>query len=233
MNTEREIPKLILCVPGPWTSRTDLLERVIRDNEDYVFAGGIIMNLKTQFACELDFQETTDSRMAEAFALSVPSDDRLMRQSIAAHKAVVYLIGPGGARAAAESMMLTAAAVLKAGGLGVKVETSGIAHSADRWHGLVSDLANFSAHEALVLYVRGQQIRSCGMHNLGLPEAAINAGAPGATVEVLKTYTRYLFAESPTIHEGQTFSVEPAAPVFSLSYEAGFDYPLCQTSCRL
>jgi hypothetical protein len=224
MKDTPKVPQLVLCVPGPWTSRSDLLERLIADSGDYIFAGGIIMNINTKSACELEFQETPDENMESAFSVSDVSEGKTFSSSIARHRSVVYLVGPGGLRSVAESMMVTAAALVKAGGLGVKVESSGIAHSAVRWLELVSDLPYFSVHEALVVYVKGQRIRSCGMHNLGLPEASIDANACGATAELLKAYTFYLFSESPEIHEGQTFSVEKSAPVFRLSFEAGFDY---------
>lgn len=224
MQTDRQAPPLILCIPGPWTSRAELLARVIEDSDGYLFAGHIILHMETQFACTLELEDSADPNMARAFAISDTSKDGTFTQSIAEHKSVVYLIGDGGSHAAAQSMMQTAAALLKAGGLGVKVESSGISHAPARWHDLVTHLYLFKAHEALVVYVTGDAIRSCGMQCLGLPEATIDASLPGATVELLRVFTNYLFTESPTIREGQTFSVDSSAPVFRLHFEAGYDY---------
>jgi hypothetical protein len=219
-----DTPQRILCIPGPWIDRSDLLERVIRDSDDHVFAGGVIMNMETKFMCEAQFQDTPDPGMEKAFAISDVSEGKSFSRSIASHKSVVYLVGAGGSRAAAESMMVTAGALVKAGGLGVKVETSGIGHTAARWLEFVDNLDHASAHEALVVYINGDDIRSCGMQNLGLPEAAVEPGADGASAELLKVYTRYLFKESPTIGEGQTFSVDQSAPVFRLRFEPAYDY---------
>lgn len=144
--------------------------------------------------------------------------------AVAQHRSVIYLIGHGGTSGAAEAMIRAAAALLAAGGLGVKVESSGLAHSPARWQALVADLGLFSAHEALVVYVTGHDTYSCGMHLLGLPEA-ITEGIDPASADLLRVFTRYLFCEAPDLRDGQTFAVEEGAPVYTLWQDRGVVYP--------
>lgn len=62
----------------------------------------------------------------------------------------------------------------------MKVESAGFAHSPQAWLEYVDGLHLRSACDALVVYVTGQQVCSCGMHNLGLPAAiADNIGYEG------------------------------------------------------
>ncbi len=145
--------------------------------------------------------------------------------AIAEHRSVVYLVGCGGTREAAEAMIRAAAALLDAGGLGVKVESSGLAHSPEKWRSLVANLHLFSAHEALVVYVTGDEIYSCGMHLLGLPDAITGERDHVAGVELLRVFTRYVFREAPQLRDEQTFAAEVAAPSYRLRRDRGIAYP--------
>ena len=46
----------VLCIPGPWVDRCDLVERIVKDNEGYTFAGIILMNVGTNQSLELEFK---------------------------------------------------------------------------------------------------------------------------------------------------------------------------------
>lgn len=218
-------PLTVLCIPGPWRTRTDLIEAIVHSHSGYLFAGQILMNMDTKQSCELDFQPA-DPRMDAAFRASGPHwVGTPEMQRIAGHASVVYLVADGGQAITAEALMQAAAALLDAGGLGVKVESSGIAHSPAAWREMCAELHLFSAHRAYVLYVTGEQVYSCGMHNLGLRDAIVeNDGNTAGAVELLRQFTRYLFTESPTIRAGQTFGVEQDAPVYRLLDDPGPGY---------
>ncbi|CTP82364.1 hypothetical protein A6R71_10695 [Xanthomonas translucens pv. arrhenatheri] len=214
-----DTPKIVLCIPGPWQDRSDLLARIVRDSGGYLFAGQVLLHLQSGDAFELHY-EPRDPRMADAFAAAGPhwldSDDMAR---IHAHASVVYLIGDGGSRARAEAMMLAAAALLDAGGLGVKVESSRVAHGPGAWRQLCADLALFSAHRAYVLNLTGEQVHSCGMHQFGMKDAIVAAQAADDPVALLHTFTWYLFTEAPPMREGHTFAVAEDAPRYRLDAE--------------
>ena len=218
-------PQMVLCVPGPWRNRTELVERIVRDSDGYLFAGRVLLNMGTHFSCELA-HENPDPRMPRAFSAAGPHwRDTSEMEALASHASVVYLIGEGGSRESAENLMKCGAALLKAGGLGVKVESTGLAHKPNDWIEFCDGLPFFAAHRALVVYLAGSEVNSCGMHNLGLRDAIAHCGSdPAAAVELVRTFTRYLFAETPSIRSGQTFSVASDAPVYRIEDHPGWDY---------
>lgn len=133
MMQSESAPETVLCVPGLWSDRADLLKRIVQDSGGYLFAGCILMHMETKEFFELQV-EGPDPRMADAFAAAgrhwATAED-LAR--IASHNFVLYLVGPGGSRERAESFMRAASGLLKAGGLAVKVESSGLAHDRGKW----------------------------------------------------------------------------------------------------
>lgn len=218
------VPEAVICVPGPWAERSDLTRSLVHSNSGHIFAGMLLMNMETRVSCELQL-EGRDERMLAAFKAAGPhwsQTEEMMR--IEEHRSVIYLIGHGGSQSNFAPLMHAARALLDAGGLGVKVESTGLAHQPDVWRRLCNELYLFSAHEACVVYVSGTDVYSCGMHNLGLRDAVLAAGDAEDAVELLRTFTRYLFAEQAEIRSGQTFSVAPDAPVYRVVEDEGPGY---------
>ncbi|MEO7496661.1 MAG: hypothetical protein ABIT83_25875 [Massilia sp.] len=216
--------KIVLCIPGNWTSRAELVERVVCDSDGYIFAGQVLLHMQTRFGCELEFGDA-DPRMHDAFlATGAHWKNTPEMAAVAAHRSVVYLIGPGGSRHNAEAMIRAGAGIIRAGGLGMKVESSGLAHRPAKWLELAGYLDLYSAHEALVVYVTGAEVYSCGMHSFGLPDAIVTDDGEEDCVELLKAFTHYLFSEQPLLHESETFALLEDEPCYRLHAEAGVDY---------
>lgn len=217
-------PETVLCIPGPWQDRSALLECLLRSESGYIFAGRVLMNMQTKHACGLEM-ESRDERMLPAFQSAGPHWAHTPEMAlIQEHESVVYLIGQGGDREGAEALMLAARALLDAGGFGVKVESSGVAHSPAAWRLFCEELCLFSAFNAYVLFITGDDVYSCGMHNLGLRDAVVENSGTDEAVELLRVFTRYMFVEGPSISDGQTFSVSSEAPVYRIRDDAGIDY---------
>lgn len=217
-------PESVLCIPGEWPERQALLERIIRDSDGYLSIGHLIMHVDTRDTFELHFEDA-DPRLAQAFASAGRHwEGSAEMDRIATHASVVYLVGDGGSRESAERLMLAGEGLLKAGGLGVKVESSGVAHSPDAWRKLVAARHLFGVHDAFVVYVRGAQVYSCGMHHFGLPEAMVDEADSDNAAELLRTFTRYLLDEHPTIIAGQTFSTAADAPVYRIVEGVPIEY---------
>lgn len=218
-------PEIVLCIPGPWKDRSELLTRIVESDSGYLFAGQILMNRESKQACRLDYAEQ-DSHMVKAFnAAGYHWQNTPEMASIGTHQSVVYLIGEGGSREHAEAMMLAAEALLKAGGLGVKVESSGVAHGPIAWADMCQNLDLFSAHRALVIYITtGPQVYSCGMHNLGLRDAITTIEDKQNAVELLRIFTWYQLTASADLMAGQTFAIDVEADIYRLREHKGIDY---------
>lgn len=182
------------------------------------------MEMKSQIAFRAHLEDA-DNRMASAFRAVGPHwrDSREMT-AIEQHKSVVYLIDEGGSRARIEALMAAGAALIDAGGLGVKVESSGLAHSPDQWRDFAANVHLLSAYRAFVVTIDGDAPYTCGMHNFGMKDVRLSPGIPNAA-NLASLFTWYLFSEEPDIHPGHTFSAAPEAPKFRVEEAAPVEYP--------
>jgi len=163
-----------------------------------------------------------DDNLAEAF--SVAGGDRFSNeqiQAIAEHTCCVYLIGEGGSPESARRIMDAGRALLDCGGLGVKIESAGTAHSPEGWRELCNDGRLGSLLKAFTTYVGGNGLYySCGMHNLGYPDCVVEASiSPADAANLIHVFLGYLLTENPMINSGETFSVDPDAPLYRLAKE--------------
>ncbi|QNA88022.1 hypothetical protein G4G28_05155 [Massilia sp. Dwa41.01b] len=223
-----DTPELILCIPGPWDSQQALADDIADGDSGHLLIENLLRDAETGFTCELVYG-AADPEVSAAFRVAGPHwaasgamDD------VGEHRCVVYLIGKGGSREAAEAMMRAGAALVDAGGLGVKVESTGIAHGPAYWTEMCEQLPLLTAHRALVVFVvSGHEVYSCGMHNFGLPEAVMAIGKGSidrtAAADLLRTFTRYLL-EAHDIEVGHTFSVSEGAPVYRIVAATPVDY---------
>lgn len=221
--SDKEI-EIVLCIPGPWADRSELVQSIVKDSGGYIFAGMVLMNLETKESFELDFCDR-DERMLSAFEAA----GRHWKGSpemglISTHKSVCYLISKGGSIESAHSIMNAANALIDAGGYGVKVESSGLAHPPKDWKEQCKYNYLFKSHSSYVVYVTSEATYSCGMHNFGLPDAIILSSESEDPSELLKVFTHYLLSESPEIKEGQTFSIGVNLPVYRITGTTPIDY---------
>lgn len=213
------LPRIILGISGPWADRSEITTAIMSQSGGYLFAGKVMLHMKTGAHCEVDIAGP-DPRMRAAFEVagggSFSSSDL---DAIAQHRSTIYLIGDGGSFENARTMMQAAQAMLRCGGFAVKVESAGIAHSAEGWSQLTEEPLPHVLLRAFVTYV-GQpgEFYSCGMHNLGFRDAIVTApiSSPDAA-HLLHTFVRYIALEEPTMQDGETFAVAADAPRYRLT----------------
>ncbi|MCB9649531.1 MAG: DUF4261 domain-containing protein [Deltaproteobacteria bacterium] len=221
MNTPAESTscEIVLCVPGRWTDRSDLVRSIVEKSGGYLYAGQVLMHVETNASFEL-LVEGPDDRMAEAFRAAgrhwiEEGDLELLR----GHTHVLYLIAKAGSFELAQAAMEAADALLRAGGLAVKVETTGVAHRASTWHDLVENRNPLSVFRALVITAIGEPSYSCGMHNLGLRDAIVSDPQAKNVGALLGHFCLYHFTESPVLRSGETFALGPDEPIYRLEEE--------------
>lgn len=120
---EPETFNTIICIPGPWTSREEVILKIVESNiGEYIAAGGVMMNMKTQSHCTIEVCGH-DERMRESFEIAGRvtrvSEDFL--NEIGKHNLVVYISAPAGNLESLERLAFASNAVLKTGGIGVKI----------------------------------------------------------------------------------------------------------------
>jgi hypothetical protein len=200
--------KTILCLPGLWEDRTAFLAASMKAG--LPAAGAFIVDTLAGTHVELEFQPR-DERMKRAFSASEIPDDELA--AIDEHKSVVYLIGEGGDLDKLRALVSIAVRLLPQGALGIKVESAGVAAPIATWMELSQQFDPFSLIRCFVVVALGDEAYSCGMHNLGFPDAI------GSDPEALQRFNLYQLVERPTLRDGQTFAVTAESPAFQLHKE--------------
>ena len=198
------------------------MQSVAASGDGMILAGDRLFDPSSALAVRVEVVEH-DPDLRDAFAHAGRLFGSRDLDAIAAHRHVVYLAGEGGSVEAGREMMAFADALIHAGGLAVKVETSGVAHRADDW---LHQSARRDTHAgalfiAYVALVAGREsVYSCGMHNLGLPDAVLSAGLPTQQAgQLLKDFLMYLLHEQPALADHHTFSVTGDAARFALAHE--------------
>lgn len=214
---------IILCIPGIWQNHQALLHALLTHETGYIYAGLIVKSLTSEYYAEIE-EYKNDPNVSQAFrqqSMNRFSEREL--QEIEQHNMVIYVICKAGSIALAQQALLLGQALLKAGGLAIKIETSGLTH-------LRSDWLNFDAHNPIDIYkafipiVSDQKlIYSCGMHQFGKADGCINLKVKHASF-ILNQFLLYLLIESPTLIEKQTFSAEEGVEKLELYKKESRDF---------
>jgi hypothetical protein len=165
MNEPPAAVKIALRIPGQWSHPRDLVQRL---------PAGCRLTPETLFLpdeAQIEFGAApADSQFAKIFRSScrqAPTEDELAK--VDSYRANVFLSGPGGSMQAARTMMQAGAAVVRAGGAGVFIDNSTLAHGGRHWLEMTEDGGPDALSFAFVAIVRGKtDVWTMGMHVLGL-----------------------------------------------------------------
>ena len=127
--------KTTLRIPGNWSHPGELLERI---------PDGFRMtpqSLVLPDSTEIPFEPMpADDQFAQIFKTSCrhPATAKEM-QVVNSYTVNVILTGPGGSKEAARTMMQAGAAIVRAGGAGVFIDNSAVAHGGGQWIEMAED----------------------------------------------------------------------------------------------
>ncbi|QOR64817.1 DUF4261 domain-containing protein [Cytobacillus suaedae] len=118
------------------------------------------------------------------------------------------------------------AGILKFGGIAVKIESSGIAHSRDTWLKLSERKEYFPLYSHFVTLIGADDCYySCGMKVFGLPDIVTPSTiSPEDASELLNNFNLYHMVENPTFKSGDTFSIGENTPILKISKLEDFRY---------
>lgn len=167
MNDPATPVTIALRIPGKWSHPRELVERlpegcrltpealILPDEMEVGFGA---MQADDQFA-----------RIFRSSCRQPPTADELA--TVDGYTVNAFLSGPGGSLAAARTMMQAGAALVRAGGAGVFIDNSGLAHGGQHWLDLAEDGSPDALSFAFVTIVAGKvDVWTMGMHALGLPD---------------------------------------------------------------
>ena len=221
-------PRTILCIPGNWKDRTEIVTSIVENNmNEFIFSGTILLNLNTNQGFDVEICER-DDRMKESFEwagmVNKFSEDFLNK--IANHKYIIYLSAETGGLKSAKSIAEAGNAILNSGGIGVKVETTGKAFTKEQWTEFLNNFEESNLYQMFVLdsINDGRRTFSCGMHNIGFKDTIVYNEGFQESVNVISTFGYYQITDKPEIKSNQTFSIDEEAPVFVISEEKSQPY---------
>jgi len=193
-------PRIVLCVPGTWSDAAELAERLRAG--PFRWTDSKLRAAEGPESFDAEFRGP-DLRMKAAFQASAcrvrPSLTSADYAAVQGHRSVAYVLsdnfGRSTAAGAASRMIDAGLALIEAGGIAVKCESSGIAHSAARWRELAARLRLgggsgatrsdaleerarawaplFDAYVRLPIIDDNKDLYSCGMHLLGASDAHV------------------------------------------------------------
>jgi hypothetical protein len=154
-----------LRIPGAWSNPGELIEAL--PSGCRLTPQSLILPDDTRF--ELGFLNA-DNQFAQIFRTSCrrpATDDELA--TVDRYTVNVTLSSPGGSLDAARNIMQAGAAIVRAGGAGVFIDNSGLAHGGGHWLEMTDDGGPDALSFAFVSIIRGKtDVFTMGMHVLGL-----------------------------------------------------------------
>lgn len=121
----------------------------------------------------------------------------------------VCLSGPGGSLDAARRMLAAGAAIVRAGGAGVFLDNSGLAHGGRLWLEMADDAGPDALSFAFVSIVRGAvDVWTMGMHVLGFPEIVMRRADADANERAIIEMLRYVCSSTKPIGDGHILADE-------------------------
>ncbi len=213
-------PELVLCIPGPWKDRAELVGRIVAlaPLGDYMMVGQLLAHIPAKDHVEIEFCER-DERMERAF--SAAAQGRISNKTLSEigdHASVAYLHFPLDISGQAARMKTFSTVLRQAGGFAVKVESAGVAHEWDRWLALLGGTAFDLYCSVVVLIGDENECFSCGMHHFGLRDVEVPAALGlNDAAKLMNRFNLYQIEESPKTASGHTFSVVRDAPWYRIA----------------
>jgi hypothetical protein len=201
--------KTTLRIPGGWSHPRELLERMpdgfLLKPESLVLPDGSEIEMTPippdeQFA---DIFKASCRRPATAEELA----------TVGRYTVNIALTGPGGSMDAARAMMQAGASIVRAGGAGVFIDNSALAHGGDAWIEMADDDSSDALSFAFVsIFDSEREISTLGMHVLGFPDFVMRRADGDA--ETIIEVIRYVAAGDKPVDDGHVLADDRGAPRF-------------------
>ena len=209
-DAEDKIPEIHLRIPGPWRTPEELTEslRLAVGGAWRIENAGELINTKTGQRFRLGHTEHDDDIVKFFEDTGRMSEHDV--EKLSTHPVKIHVMGPGGSVDAACAIMDAAQSLIEAGGYGVFVDNSGIAHPPDDWRKLTESSKNGGVFWAYVATTSGldpgsgeEEMFSTGMHCLGYRDAEMPCPPDKAMgAFFLNNFLGYCYQSGQTVLDG-------------------------------
>jgi len=194
-----------LRIPGRWSHPGELLERMPEGfrltPNGLIMPDGVVIEFSPMPA---------DNQFANIFRSSCRRPATFEETEIVDNYSVnACLFGPGGSLDAAQTMMQAGAALIHAGGAGVFIDNSGLAHGGSDWIEMTEDGSPDALSFAFVSIVRAKiEVYTMGLHVLGLPDIVIRRSDLDGDGQEIIEMIRYLYNSETPVENGHLLGDE-------------------------
>jgi hypothetical protein len=205
MDGTNNTPKITLRIPGDWSHPGELLERLPE---------GVRLTPETLIlpnGPEIEFfPMAPDGQFPQIFESACrrpPGDDELA--VVARYTVNVGLTGPGGSLESALTMMQAGATIVRAGGAGVFIDNSALAHGGEDWIKMTDDGGPDAISFAFASIVRGRhETYTMGMQVMGFPDILMRTCDIDEQGETIIELIRYVCGGGRPIGVGHVLADE-------------------------
>jgi hypothetical protein len=213
MDRAAQSPLITLRIPADWSHPGELVERLpagFRLTPDA---------LTLPNGAKIDFVPLApDNQFASIFESSCrrpPTDEELA--VVARYTVNVGLTGSGGSLESALTMMQAGAAIVRAGGAGVFIDNSALAHGGDDWLELTDDGGPDAISFAFASIVRGRdEVYTMGMQVMGFPNLLMRSREVDDRGDTLVEIIRYICSGGRPIDVGHVLADDQGRPRFQV-----------------
>jgi len=212
MNETVVAPRITLRVPGDWSHPKELLERL--PNEFRLTPEALFLPDGT----EIEFIPLEpDGQFPQIFQSACrrpPTNDELA--ALARYTVNVGLSAAGGSMESALAMMKAAAAIVRAGGAGVFIDNSALAHGGSDWIAMTDDGGPDAISFAFASIIRGpEEVYTMGMQVMGFPDLMMRSSDVDERGETIIEIIRYVCGGDKPIGVATCSQTWPARAVTS------------------
>jgi hypothetical protein len=203
MNEPAAPVTIALRIPGQWSHPRELSERLPAGCS--LTAEGLVLPDTTRVEFGAMAADEEFARIFRSSCRQPATEDELA--TVDGYTVNVLLSGPGGSMQAARTMMRAGAAVVRAGGAGVFIDNSALAHGGRHWLELTEDGGPDALSFAFVAIVRGRaDVWTMGMHVLGLRDVVMKRADIEADDFDIVEVIRYLSRGEKPVNDGHVFA---------------------------
>jgi hypothetical protein len=192
--------EIILRIPGTWAHPRELIERL---PEVYRLTGESLI-LPDETAIEF-LPRRPDNQFAQLLRSSCRNP--ATADELAAVNRYTVNVCPGGSMEAARRMMHAGAAIVRAGGAGMFIDNSTLAHGGQKWLEMTEDGGPEALSFAYVGVVQGKaDVWTMGMHALGLRDVIMKRADHDASDFNIIEVLRYVCRSEKPIDNGHVLA---------------------------
>jgi hypothetical protein len=214
-----------LCIPG---FLEDSIEIFGKTDGQFMVVGNVMMYVlnKHHYSFELG---NRDEKMNRWFSVAgkITSISSEYLDLIEKHTSVIYISCETGSLYNAWFLATAGAALLGAGGIGIKVVSTGKAFAKEKWIELTGIGTAASMYKLFVvdsILKEDGATFSCGMHNIGLRDAIVSGLKFEEAQKLIRIFNFYQLIDKPIIKPKQSFQTEVSGPFFSINDEPDQPY---------